>query len=77
MSIASALEQNASLERLDLSCCDIDDAGIRTLANSLKCNTTLRYLNVEGNVFTSNGMHALRACIYDTSSIKSLYESNQ
>lgn len=76
MSIASALEQNRCLERLDLSCCNIDDDGILMLAHALKHNTTLRYLNLDGNNITSVGMYALRKCIYDTSSMHSLWDSN-
>lgn len=76
MSIASALEQNRCLERLDLSYCNIDDDGILMLAHALKHNTTLRYLNLDGNNITSVGMYALRKCIYDTSSMHSLWDSN-
>ena len=48
ISIASALEQNKSLQRLDLSYCDIDDDGILKLATSLKhSNNTLQNLNIE------------------------------
>lgn len=76
MSIASALEQNRCLERLDLSYCNIDDDGILMLAHSLRHNTTLRYLNLDGNNITSVGMYALRKCIYDTTSMHSLWGSN-
>ena len=76
ISIASALEKNISLEKLDLSYCDIDDDGIQILTHALKYNTTLRYLNIEGNKITSSGMYALLKCIYDTSSMQSLWESN-
>ena len=76
MSIASALEQNPCLERLDLSYCNIDDDGILMLAHALKHNTTLRYLNLDGNNITSVGMYALTKCIYDTSNMHSLWDSN-
>lgn len=76
MSIASSLEQNLCLEQLDLSYCDIDDDGIKMLAHALKSNTTLRYLNLDGNNITSSGMHALRKCVHDTTSMQSLWESN-
>jgi len=77
ISIASALEQNKSLQRLDLSYCDIDDDGITKLATSLKhSNTTLQNLNIEGNYISSSGIYALLKCVYDTSSMTSLWESN-
>jgi len=77
ISIASALEQNKSLQRLDLSYCDIDDDGILKLATSLKhSNTTLKNLNIEGNYISSSGIYALLKCVYDTSSMTSLWESN-
>ena len=75
--IASALEQNTSLERLDLSYCDIDDDGVQKLCTSLKkSNTTLQYLNLEGNCISSSGIYSLLKCVYDTSSMTSLWESN-
>lgn len=76
MAIASALEQNSSLERLDLSNCYIDDDGIQKLAHSLKSNSTLKYLNLEGNYISSAGIYSLLKCVYDTSSMQSLWESN-
>ena len=76
-SIASALEQNTSLERLDLSYCDIDDDGIQKLTSSLKkSNSTLQNLNLEGNYISSSGIFALLKCVYDTTSMTSLWESN-
>lgn len=76
MAISSALGQNISLDRLDLSYCEIDDRGIQKLSTSLKSNSTLRFLNIEGNYLSSSGMYSLLKCIYDTSSIQSLWESN-
>ena len=76
MAIASALEQNTSLERLDLSHCDIDDDGIQKLTHSLKSNSSLKYLNLEGNYISSNGVYSLIRCVYDTSSMHSLWASN-
>ena len=35
MAISSALEQNISLDRLDLSYCEIDDRGIQKLSTLL------------------------------------------
>jgi hypothetical protein len=76
MAIASALEQNVTLDRLDLSYCEIEDRGIQKLARALRSNTTLRFLNIEGNYISSLGMLSLLKCIYDTTSIRSLWESN-
>lgn len=76
MAIASALEQNQSLERLNLSYCDIDDDGIQRLAHSLKSNRHLKYINLEGNYISRSGVYSLLRCVYDTSSMQSLWESN-
>ena len=76
MATASALEQNASLEILDLRHCGMEDEGIEKLATSLRCNTTLQYMYVEGNHVSSNGFANLLRCAYDTASMRSLYESN-
>ncbi len=76
MAIASALEQNVSIDRLDLSYCEIDDRGIHKLSISLQSNTTLRFLNIEKNYLSSLGMYSLMKCVYDTTSIRSLCESN-
>ena len=80
MAIASALEQNSSLERLDLSNCDIDDDGIRKLARSLRhpaaADSALTHLNLEGNYISSSGVCCLLKCVYDTTSMQSLWESN-
>jgi len=76
MAIASALEQNSSLEKLDLRNCDIDDDGIQKLAHSLKHNSRLRYLYLEGNHISSVGISSLLKCVYDTTSMQSLWESN-
>ncbi|KAL7548452.1 hypothetical protein ACHAWF_011745 [Thalassiosira exigua] len=74
--IASALEQNSSLDRLNLSFCNIDDNGIQKLTQSLKFNSTLKYINLEGNWIRSMGVYSLLKCIYDTTSMQSLRESN-
>ena len=76
VAIASALEQNVSLDRLDLSYCEIDDKGIHKLSISLRSNTTLRFLNIEGNYISSSGMHSLLKCVYDTTSLRSLWENS-
>lgn len=76
MAIASALEQNSSLDKLDVANCGIDDDGIQTLARSLRSNATLRYLYLEGNHATSVGISSLLRCVYDTASLQSLWGSN-
>lgn len=76
VAIASALEQNVSINRLDLSYCEIDDRGMQKMSISLQSNTTLHFLNIEGNYLSSSGMQSLLKCVYDTTSIRSLWESN-
>lgn len=74
--IASALEQNSSLEKLDLVQCDINDEGAQKLMHSLTYNSTLKFLHLEGNNMTSLGVFSLLKCVYDTTSMQSLWESN-
>lgn len=54
--LASALEQNISLRELDVSGHCFQDEGLISLANSLKINQTLQYLNVAG-IFSNHFGH--------------------
>jgi len=76
ITIASALEQNSTLEHLDLSYCDIKDVGVNKLALSLKMNSTLQHLHLEGNHISSGGVKTLINCVYDTSSMETIWASN-
>jgi hypothetical protein len=52
-----------------------DDDGV-LLAEALKMNTTLEWINLESNQFTTVGIKALIKSIYDCSSLNAISESN-
>jgi hypothetical protein len=46
------------------------------ISQALKRNTNLRYLNLNANNFTSIGVKALLTCVFDSSSLNAISESN-
>jgi hypothetical protein len=59
---------------LDRNCLNDDDAIL--ISRALKRNTKLRQLGLHSNNFTSIGMKALLTCVFDSSSLNALSESN-
>jgi len=55
--IAHYLKQNNSLEKLNLSFCDIDDQGAIAIVNSLQNNSTLKELSFGGKLFIYSFIH--------------------
>ena len=49
IALASALQQNTTLQQLRLSVCNIDDASADLLATTLKTNTSLEQIFLDGN----------------------------
>mmetsp|Transcript_29610 Transcript_29610/g.70352 ORF Transcript_29610/g.70352 Transcript_29610/m.70352 type:complete len:318 (+) Transcript_29610:336-1289(+) len=76
IALASALEQNATLQHLDVSYCHIEDSAVKRLAISLKSNSRLENLFLEGNHISSTGISSLIDCVYDAKSIDTLLASN-
>jgi Ran GTPase-activating protein (RanGAP) involved in mRNA processing and transport len=73
--LASGLSDNHSLEKLDLESTFVDDEGsetLRALFESLRENTTLRYLNVRGNRVLLDGVCAT-ALRLDIMSLETLH----
>ena len=76
IALASALEQNKTLQHLDISYCNIEDSAVKRLATSLKSNSRLQNLFIEGNHISSTGISSLIDCVYDDKSINTLLASN-
>ena len=76
IALASALEQNRTLQHLDISYCNIEDSAVKRLAVSLKSNSRLENLCLEGNHISSTGISSLIDCVYDAKSIDTLLASN-
>jgi len=69
--------ENATLEQLHLRQNKIDDEGISILANALRTNTSLSFIDLQNNVgFTIEGMKLLLKLLNDISSIKATLQSN-
>ena len=62
--IATAIEENASLQKLDISCNSISDDGAIAISIYLEHNTTLKQLNISHNQVSNSGIiriaHALQ-----------------
>ena len=56
---AKALESNTACTDLNLSACNIDDAGVAALAKGLSANSGLQTLNLEGNTIKDGGAQEL------------------
>lgn len=59
VAIADALEENKTLENLELRGNHIDDQGVIALTDALKKNTALTFLDLSGNKITDAGATAL------------------
>ena len=58
--IFNSLKQNNALKFLDVSYCDMTDAGVPSLAEAMNINTTLERLDIQGNnAITDNGLTCL------------------
>ena len=77
ISIARLLQKEcSSLRDLDLTSSDIGDEGTEILANSLKYNTKMVHLKLDGNKFKEKGCRAFLKLLNYVSSIESTYNSN-
>jgi len=75
--IASLLEQKGSnLNYLDLDNTGIDNEGVELIASSLKHNTTLETLWLEGNDLKEQDFLAILKVLIEMSSIENTYDSN-
>jgi len=68
--------EDSRLETLNLDNNEIDDEGAEIIANSLKNNTKLESLIIDGNNITKKGFKAFLKILIDVSSINYTYNSN-
>jgi hypothetical protein len=55
---------NKGLTTLDVSGCDLMDAGMSALGQALRVNRTLTLLKVDHNYFGLVGLKAFKGCLY-------------
>jgi hypothetical protein len=74
--IAEYLEVDPPIEMMSLGHNRLNDDDVILIAQALKRNTNLGFLNLEGNKLTSIGVKALLTCVFDKSSLNAISESN-
>jgi hypothetical protein len=74
--IAEYLEVDPPIEHLFLGHNRLNDNDAILISHALKRNTNLTFLNLVGNGFSSIGVKALLTCVFDSSSLNAISESN-
>ena len=74
---AKALESNTACTDLNLSACNIDDAGVAALAKGLSANSGLQTLNLEGNTIKDGGAQELAKALATNKHLSTLNLLNQ
>jgi hypothetical protein len=77
VTIAEYLEDDPPIKELCLPYNRFNDDDVILISLALKRNTNLIYLFLEGNNLTSLGVRALLSCVFDSSSLNAISESNQ
>jgi len=74
--IAEYLGSNPPIQRIDLDHNRLNDDDAILISQALKRNTNLRRIDLLSNNFTSIGVKALLTCVFDSSSLNAISESN-
>jgi hypothetical protein len=74
--IAEYLESNPPICHIDLHHNRLNDNDVILISQGLKRNTNLKTINLLSNNLTSIGVKALLGCVFDSSSLNSISESN-
>jgi Ran GTPase-activating protein (RanGAP) involved in mRNA processing and transport len=74
--IAEYFEGDPPVHRIDLDYNLLNDDDATLISQALKRNTKLKLLSLHSNNFTSIGVKALLTCVFDSSSLNSISESN-
>jgi hypothetical protein len=74
--IAEYLKGNPPIQRIDLEKNRLNDDDAILISQALKRNTNLKIIHLKGNNFTSIGVKALLNCVFDSSSLNAISESN-
>jgi hypothetical protein len=74
--IAQYLESDPPIKHLMLDCNCLNDNDAKLMSQALKRNTKLKTLTLHTNNFTSIGVKALLNCVFDSSTLNAIAESN-
>jgi hypothetical protein len=74
--IAEYLENDPPIECIDLDCNRLNDNDAILISQALKRNTNLLSIDLALNNFTSTGVKALLNCVFDSSTLNAISESN-
>jgi hypothetical protein len=74
--IAEYLEVDPPIHQIDLECNHLNDDDAVLISQALKRNTNLRQLDLHFNNLTSIGVKSLLTCVFDSSSLNAISESN-
>jgi hypothetical protein len=74
--IAEYLESDPPICRIDLGHNQLNDDDALLMSHALKKNKNLRQIDFRSNNFTSIGVKALLTCVFDSSSLNAISESN-
>jgi hypothetical protein len=76
VTVAEYLERNPPIEALFLYHNHLNDNDVIFISRALKRNTNLKTIIMHSNDFTSIGVKALLTCVFDSSSLNAISESN-
>jgi Ran GTPase-activating protein (RanGAP) involved in mRNA processing and transport len=74
--IAEYLENDPPIRRIDLDHNQLNDDDAVLISQALKRNTNMEIITLHTNNFTSTGVRALLTCVFDSSSLNAISESN-
>jgi hypothetical protein len=74
--IAECLRSNPPIQSIFLSYNRLNDSDAILISQALKRNTNLRRIYLHANNLTSIGVKALLSCVFDSSSLNAISESN-
>jgi hypothetical protein len=74
--IAEYLESDPPVKNIDLERNQLNDNDVILFSRALKRNTNLTRINLSSNKITSIGVKVLLTCVFDSSSLNAISESN-
>jgi hypothetical protein len=77
LKIAKYLEDDPPMTELNLNYNRLNDDDVILIFQALKNNTNLHSIDMHSNNITSNGVKALLNCVFDSSSLNAISESNE
>jgi Ran GTPase-activating protein (RanGAP) involved in mRNA processing and transport len=74
--IAEYLEGNPPIQSITIDHNQLNDDDAILISQALKRNTNLKTIDIHSNIITSIGVKALLTCVFDSSSLNAISESN-